>query len=316
MGRRGGATVKGSRHVCRVMDERRRAAVLGRNSGRARVAAGAVLALAAATYVLGRFVGGQGLVSASVEWLPLLVGAVVLVPGGVAAASAYWNDGLAVSLAAVFGPTVAWLWLFFTSGTGTVLAGTVAEVVGFATVATAVVGPPAYVVGRLARASVDGEAITEREWAVRALVGHDTVVAKRTAALAVALVPVGAGVLLLADVLPGTSARAAGFVFFVVGAVSRGPAVGAAVVALWLVVAAVAAYRGRGLLGSVALVGGPLLGGNGYLFVSTGISGAGPALDAALGLVAAAIFAVALGVPGYLLGGAARRLVEPESLDA
>ncbi len=300
------------------MDGPLRTALLGRYPRRTRVAVGAVVALTLVTYAVGW--ATPRLVSASVERLPLLVVVVVLGLGGVAAAIAYWADGFVVSLPAVFGPTTAWLWLFFTSGTGTVLAGTVAQVVGYATVTMVVVGPPAYVVGRIARVRRDGDASVEcdatgsdadavdRDPVVAALLGTDPVPRKRTAALAVALVPVGAGALWLADLLAGTSARTTGAVFFVVDAIGRGPFVGAAVVAVWLAVAGVATYRGRGLLGSVALVGGPLLGGNGYLFVSTGLSGAGPAVDAALALVAAATFTVALGVPGFVVGVAARRL--------
>lgn len=287
------------------MDGARWTALLGRHRARTGAAVGAVAALTLVTYVVGW--SRPGLVSASLERLPLLVAVVVLGLGGVAAAIAYWADGFVVSLAAVFGPTVAWLWLFFTSGTGIVLAGTVAQVVGFATVATVVVGPPAYVVGRIVRARRDGD-ITIDESVIATLVGDEHRRAKRTAALAVALVPTGAGTLWLADLLAGTSDFTGSFVFFVSEAVSRGPVVGTAIVVFWLVVAGVVAYRGRGLLGTVAVVGGPLLGGNGYLFVNTGLSGAGPAVDAALALVAAAIFTVALAVPGFVVGVAARRL--------
>lgn len=294
------------------MDGSLRTALLSRHRARTRAAVGAVAALTLVTYVVGRSV--PGLVTVSLERLPFLVGVVVPGLGGLAAAIAYWNDGFVVSLAAVFGPTVAWLWLFFASGTGIVLAGTVAQVVGFAIVATVVPGLPAYAVGRIVRARRDGNVAVDGDGTVLAtLLGTGSAQRKRTAALAVALVPVGAGTLWVADLLVGTSARTTGAIFFVIQAVDSGPFVGAAVVAVWLAVAAVAAYRGRGLLGSVALVSGPLLGGNGYLFVSTGLSGGNPAVDAALALVAAATFTVALAVPGYLLGVAGRRLTSGDA---
>lgn len=286
--------------------ERRNTALFGRRPSRTRVSAATVVVVTVVTYVLGRFVGGSDLVVASVAHLPVLVAA-VLVLGGVAASIAYWNDGLLVGLSAVFGPTAAWLWLFFTSGTGAPLGGVVAQVGGYAVVATAVVGVPAYVVGRLGFVRRAEDSSPRWNEVLGPLVGDDAEQAKRTALASVGLAAVGYGVLWLADLLPGTSVRAVGDGFFAISAVSQGPVVGTAVVVFWVGIAALAAYRGGGLLGSWAVLLGPLAGGNGYLFVESGMSGAGPAVDGALALVAATIFTVALGTPGYVVGFVAGR---------
>lgn len=154
--------------------ERWNTALYGRHPSRTRVSVATVAVITVVAYVLGRFVGGPALVTASVAHLPVLVGG-VFVLGGVAASIAYWNDSLLVGLSAVFGPT---------------------------------------------------------------------------ALASVGLAVVGFGVLWIADLLPGTSVRAFGDGFFVVSAVSQGPVVGTAVVAFWVGIAALAAYRGGGLLGS------------------------------------------------------------------
>lgn len=286
--------------------ERRNTALFGRHPSRTRVSVATVAVITVVAYVLGRFVGGPELVTASVAYLPVLVGA-VLVLGGVAASIAYWNDGLLVALSAVFGPTAAWLWLFFTVGTGAPFGGVVAQVGGYAAVATAVVGMTAYVAGRLCFVRGAKDPSSHRKGVLEPLVGGDVDRARRTALTGVGLAVVGYGVLWIADLLPGTSARAVGDGFFIVSAVSQGPVVGTAVVAFWVGIAALTAYRGGGLLGSWAMLLGPLAGGNGYLFVESGISGAGLAVDSVLALVAAAIFTVALGTPGYVVGYVASR---------
>lgn len=95
--------------------------------------------------------------------------------------------------------------------------------------------------------------------------------------------------------------------FYPPGAIAAKPAMGLVFLLIWIGLTAWPAYQNEGLLGSWAVMFGPIAGALTWNWIIRGISGGGPLTDAALAALAAAMLALTIGTVGFLVGVALRR---------
>lgn len=268
--------------------------------------------LLAGALLLGSFLFGtvartQGWMSVVDGRLFLLVLFVLVVGSAVAAANAYWNDGLVLSWLLVFGPVSGWLWIVFVQGP--VFFNVAIVPMAWAAFAALVVGTLGYVLGR--QLDTRGTGAETSEWMLRTIVGRDPGRRGRWLAVAGALFVLAGA--LMAATRPLLELPIEGVtlfeLFYPTGVLVESTLVGTLVVLGWMGLAMLPAYRRAGLLVSWAIVFGPLLGAIMTEFVLGGSSGGGPVLDATLAFLAALIFTVVLGTGGFVLGAGLRRVV-------
>ncbi|SHH15260.1 hypothetical protein [Halobaculum gomorrense] len=288
-----------------------RVALVGRDPRRTLSVFAAALALALLGY----------LSAAGANWLPVLfddlaslVIGVVLVVGGLAAANARWNDGVAGSWALVFGLVVGRVWADFVRRP--VFSPDVLAVpLGFAALAAFVVGTVGYVLGRTLESGPRGVAwLVDSDGRREFLVGTAETTF-RWLAVAGGLLLGAAGVVgSVPESTPVTATVSVPELFYPLAPIDGDPVVGVVVVLAWTGLAAAPALRGGGLLLSWAVVFAPLFGGTGLDYLRDGISGGGPAVDLALAFIAASAFAVVLGTVGFTVGRSLRAVRRSRSV--
>lgn len=246
-----------------------------------------------------------------VDWFarfPLVVLAVLLVGGSLAAGNAYWNDGVVLSWLLVFAPVVGWLWNVFVQE-GNVFFDEAIVPLAWAVFTALVVGTVGYVTGRTVRGVEirDGQESSTR--VLRTPVGDRSQVA-RWGVLAGGLFVVTSSLIYVTRPFVQLPVEGVSLfeLFFPTGVIVANILLGTAVILGWSGLASWPAYRNAGLLVSWGVLFGPMFGAILTTFVMGGISGSGPLVDAALAFVAALVFAVILGTVGFLLGTTVRRI--------
>lgn len=257
--------------------------------------------------LLGNVARTQGWMALLDERLFLLVLFVLVAGSAVAAANAYWNDGLVLSWLLVFGPVLGWLWMVFVQGP--VFFDVAIVPIAWAMFAALVVGTLGYVLGR--RLDTRGTPDVTSEWMLGTIVGRDLGRRGQWLAVSSALFVLAVG--LMAATRPFLELPIEGVtlfeLFYPTGVLVESTLVGAVVVLGWMGLAMLPAYQRAGLLVSWAIVFGPLFGAILTEFVLGGTSGGWPVLDVTLAFLAALIFTLVLGTGGFILGGALRRVV-------
>lgn len=279
---------------------------------------GLVLTLAGAlsigSVLLGATARAQGWMAVFDGRLSLLVLFVLVVGSAVAAANAYWNDGLLLSWLLVFGSVLGWLWIVFVQGP--VFFDVAIVPIAWAALTALVVGTVGYVIGRRRRLHARTKDEGKFEWPLEVLVGRELGQRGRWVVVSAMLFVLGSGVIY--GTRPFVELPFEGVMlfelFYPTGVLAANTWLGTLVVLGWIGLAMWPAYRGAGLLVSWGIVFGPMFGAILTGFVLGGTSGVGPLLDATFAFLAALIFVVILGTGGFLLGIALRRVVgSPES---
>lgn len=236
---------------------------------------------------------------------------VVVVGGGFAAVTAFWNDGLLLSWLLVFCPVIAWVWPNFVQGP--VFFKAVVHPFALAAVAAILAGTAGYVIGR--RIHMKTSLFTEEDpfaWDVRLILGHDPSQLFQWAERACVLLFVSAG--FMYSTRPYIALPIEGLtlieVFLPIGALNTAPMIGTIVIFGWMGLASWPAYRDNGLLSSWGILFGPIFGATLIDFTIDSMSGSSPIMDFSLAFLAALIIALVLGTGGYILGRGLRGAVE------
>lgn len=273
----------------------------------------------AGVFLLGSFLIGT--VARTQGWMEVLDGRlyvlvmfVLIFGSAVAAANAFWNDGLVLSWLLVFGPVLGWLWIVFVQGP--VFFDSAIVPIAWAVFTALVVGTLGYVIGRRRRIDTHVTGDGQSEWLLGTLIGWDLGQRGQWLIVAGALFVLAGG--LIYATRPFLELPIEGVIlfelFYPTGVLVESTLVGTLVVLGWVGLAMWPAYRGAGLLVSWAVVFGPMFGAILTDFVLGGTSGVGPLLDATFAFLAALIFTIILGTGGFLLGTGLRRSVgSPES---
>lgn len=281
--------------------------LLGKSRSRSLLALGLSGALLLGAFLLGTVATTQGWMAILDGRISLLVLLVLVFGTAVAAANAYWNDGLVLSWLLVFGPILGWLWVVFVQGP-IVFYGAIVPI-AWSVLTALVVGTIGYVIGRGRRNYTHDRSEGQVEWPLAVIVGRDYSQRRQWLLLIGALFVLTGGMTYVVGPFLGFPIEGVTLfeLFYPTAVLDANTSLGTLVVLGWIGLAAWPAYRGAGLLVSWGIVFGPMFGVILTGFVLGGTSGVGPLLDATFALLAGLIFTIILGTAGYILGGAFRK---------